>query len=214
MGQDTKGFLITLEGGEGAGKTTAAAFIREWLEARGREVVSTREPGGTPLAERIRSILLDPEVCDMSPLTELLLMFAARSDNLDHIIKPHLAKGNDVLCDRFTDASRAYQGAGRALGLANVDQLAHLVHSDLNPDLTLLLDVPVKEGMARVGKRGDALNRFELADHAFFERVREGYLAQARSEPERFVVIDATASIQEVQASILAALQQRLGLSK
>ncbi len=210
MTDQSRGYLITLEGGEGAGKTTAAAVIREWLEAKGREVVMTREPGGTPLAERIRSILLDPEVKAMSPTTELLLMFAARSENLDRLIRPALIQGKDVVCDRFTDASRAYQGGGRELGLERVDLLADIVHGDLSPDLTLLLDVPVELGMERVGRRGDALNRFELAEQAFFERVRQGYLNQASKEPERFCVINAAQSLSEVQSEILSALEQRL----
>ncbi|HEY7906579.1 MAG TPA: dTMP kinase [Wenzhouxiangella sp.] len=210
MTHRSHGYLITLEGGEGAGKTTAAAMIREWLEAKGREVVMTREPGGTPLAERIRAVLLDPEVKAMSPTTELLLMFAARSENLDRLIRPALAKGQDVVCDRFTDASRAYQGAGRELGLERVDLLAEVVHGDLSPDLTLLLDVPVELGMERVGQRGDKLNRFELAEQAFFERVRQGYLDQAAKEPHRFCVINAAQGLKEVQADILAALEHRL----
>lgn len=210
MTECSHGYLITLEGGEGAGKTTAAAMIRDWLMAKGREVVMTREPGGTPLAERIRAVLLDPEVKAMSPTTELLLMFAARSENLDQLIRPALAKGQDVVCDRFTDASRAYQGAGRGLGLARVDLLAEIVHGDLSPDLTLLLDVPVGLGMERVGQRGDKLNRFELAEQAFFERVRQGYLDQAAKEPQRFCIINAAQSLSEVQADILVALENRL----
>lgn len=210
MTECSHGYLITLEGGEGAGKTTAAAMIRDWLMAKGREVVMTREPGGTPLAERIRAVLLDPEVKAMSPTTELLLMFAARSENLDQLIRPALAKGQDVVCDRFTDASRAYQGAGRELGLARVDLLAEVVHGDLSPDLTLLLDVPVGLGMERVGQRGDKLNRFELAEQAFFERVRQGYLDQAAKEPQRFCIINAAQSLSEVQADILVALENRL----
>lgn len=213
MQQEKQGYLITLEGGEGAGKTTAAGYIRSWLEEHGRSVVLTREPGGSALAERIRGLLLDPDIKGMSAMTELLLMFAARSDNLDHIIRPAIQAGSDVICDRFTDASRAYQGAGRSLGLGPVDALAQLVHSDLSPDLTLLLDIPVKEGMQRVGKRGDALNRFELADFQFFERVRQGYLEQANREPQRFVVIDASAPLAEVQKSIEQALANRLSLA-
>lgn len=209
MTDNHRGWLITLEGGEGAGKTTAQQFIQAWLVGQGRTVTSTREPGGTPLAERIRDLLLDSRG-DMAPTTELLLMFAARAENIAKIIEPALARGEDVLCDRFTDASRAYQGAGRQLGLSSVDALADWVHPTLKPDLTLLLDVPVTVGMERVGQRGAALNRFELADLAFFERVRQGYLDQAKREPERFVVIDATQSIDNVQALIEKALSQRL----
>lgn len=210
MNQTPRGILITLEGGEGAGKTTALSYISKWLTERGREVVSSREPGGTPIAEKIRSILLDPESKGMSATTELLLMFAARSDNLDQLIRPHLEAGRDVVCDRFTDASRAYQGAGRQLGLKAVDLMAEVVHPDLEPDLTLLFDVPVELGMERVGKRGVALNRFEMANQDFFERVRDGYLAQAQREPERFFVIDASQSLEKVQAMIDAALKERV----
>lgn len=205
-----RGLLITLEGGEGAGKTTAQQFIYDWLRAQGRSVTTTREPGGTPLAEGIRNILLDAKG-EMAPATELLLMFAARAENIAKIIEPALGQGQDVLCDRFTDASRAYQGAGRELGLAAVDALADWVHPTLKPDLTLLLDVPVEIGMERVGKRGAALNRFELADAAFFERVRHGYLEQAMREPDRFVVIDATQSLNEVQTEIQSALEAVCG---
>jgi dTMP kinase len=205
MTDTPRGLLITLEGGEGAGKTTAQTFIHDWLVAEGRSVTTTREPGGTPLAEGIRDMLLDKRG-DMAPPTELLLMFAARAENIAKIIEPALAKGHDVLCDRFTDASRAYQGAGRQLGLSSVDALAEWVHPTLRPDLTLLLDVPVAVGMERVGKRGAALNRFEMADVEFFERVRQGYLDQATREPDRFVVIDATQSIDTVQSKIKDAL--------
>lgn len=206
------GYLITLEGGEGAGKTTIANFVKARMEAAGRSVVTTREPGGTPLAERIRSILLDPEVKGMSPITELLLMFAARADNLERLIRPALEAGSDVLCDRFTDASRAYQGAGRGLGLDIVNSLASLVHAGLSPHLTILLDIPVIDGMQRVSQRGAVLNRFELADQDFFERVRQGYLDQAQREPERFVVIDATAALETVKTKVEDALKDRLGL--
>ena len=205
MTDTPRGLLITLEGGEGAGKTTAQTFIHDWLVAEGRSVTTTREPGGTQLAEGIRDMLLDKRG-DMAPPTELLLMFAARAENIAKIIEPALAKGHDVLCDRFTDASRAYQGAGRQLGLSSVDALAEWVHPTLRPDLTLLLDVPVAVGMERVGKRGAALNRFEMADVEFFERVRQGYLDQATREPDRFVVIDATQSIDTVQSKIKDAL--------
>lgn len=207
MTKVTRGLFITLEGGEGAGKTTAQKFIHHWLVERGREVVLTREPGGTALAERIRELLLDRRG-DMGAMTELLLMFAARSDNLDAMIEPALASGKDILCDRFTDASRAYQGGGRELGLSAVDALANLVHPNINPDLTLLMDVPVDLGMDRVHQRGTKLNRMEMAQRDFYGRVRSAYLELAKNEPDRFVVIDATASIEGVQQQIATALEQ------
>lgn len=205
-----RGRFITLEGGEGAGKTTAAAEVEAWLSQRGRSIVRTREPGGTPAAEKVRQLLLDPATGELDPMTELLLMFAARAENLARIIRPALEQGQDVLCDRFTDASRAYQGGGRQLGINVVDRIAGIVHADLKPDLTLLLDVPVEIGMARVAGRGAGPDRFERARGDFLERVRASYLAQARLEPERFAVIDAARPLDEVRAQLRLALEQRL----
>lgn len=205
-----RGRFITLEGGEGAGKTTAAAVVEQWLADRGRSVIRTREPGGTPAAEKIRELLLDPATGELEPMTELLLMFAARAENLARIIRPALDQGQDVLCDRFTDASRAYQGGGRRLGLNVVDRIAGLVHPDLKPDLTLLLDVPVEIGLARVAGRGAGADRFEQARSDFLERVRASYLAQARLEPERFALIDAVRPLDEVREQVRLALEQRL----
>ncbi len=204
------GRLITLEGGEGAGKSTAVETMRSWLQARGREVVVTREPGGTVAAERIREVLLDPATGELEPMAELLLMFAARVENLGHVIRPALAAGKDVICDRFTDASLAYQGGGRGLGRKPVEALASLVHPDLQPDLTLLLDIDVAAGLARVGKRAGQADRFEQAQRDFLERVRSAYLDQASRAPERFVVIDAERGLAEVQADIERALAERL----
>ena len=205
-----QGRFITLEGGEGAGKTTAAHQVTRWLESRGREVVRTREPGGTEAAEKVRQILLDPATGDLDPMTELLLMFAARAENLARIVKPAIAEGKDVLCDRFTDASRAYQGGGRRLGMQVIDRLASVVHPDLTPDLTLLLDVPVDIGMARVRERGAREDRFERSKADFLERVRATYLARARMEPARIVVIDAAQPLEAVQDAILQTLEARL----
>lgn len=204
------GRLITLEGGEGAGKSTAVSAVQGWLQARGRTVCLTREPGGTAAAERVRDILLDPASGDLDPMTELLLMFAARSENIAHIIRPALERGEDVICDRFTDASRAYQGAGRGLGSEPVEQLAGLVHATLWPDLTLLLDVPVAIGLERIGRRGGGRDRFEQNQVAFLERVRQSYLEQAHKEPERFVVVDASLSLDSVREQIEAGLEERL----
>lgn len=204
------GRFITLEGGEGAGKTTAAEQVAAWLAGRGRNVVRTREPGGTAAAEKVRQLLLDPATGELEPMTELLLMFAARAENLARIIRPELAAGNDVLCDRFSDASRAYQGGGRRLGMQVVDRLAALVHPDLEPDLTLLLDVPVDVGLERVRQRGGQADRFERARSDFLERMRATYLARARMEPERIVVIDAAQPLPAVRAAIDRTLEARL----
>jgi dTMP kinase len=210
MGNDRRGRLITLEGGEGAGKSSAVATIQRWLEKRGRTVILTREPGGTPPAEKIRHLLLDPDTGHLDPLTELLLMFAARAENLRQIIRPALERGDDVICDRFTDASMAYQGYGRGLGPGPVRALQAVVHHDLVPDLTLLLDVPVDLGLTRIGQRDAQPDRFEQTDGDFLERVRQGYLAQAETAPERFAVIDASRSLEQVQAAVLATLEERL----
>jgi dTMP kinase len=206
----TNARFITLEGGEGAGKTTAAEHVTQWLESRGRKVVRTREPGGTAAAEKVRDLLLDPATGELEPMTELLLMFAARAENLARIIRPALAAGHDVLCDRFTDASRAYQGGGRGLGMQVVDRVAGIVHPDLQPDLTLLLDVPVAVGLARIQQRGGQADRFERSRVDFMERMRATYLARARMEPERIVLIDASQPLPAVREAIDHALELRL----
>lgn len=205
-----RGRFITLEGGEGAGKTTAADWVEAWLRERGRSVVRSREPGGTPAAEKVRTLLLDPATGELEPMTELLLMFAARAENLARIIRPALERGEDVLCDRFTDASRAYQGGGRGMGIQQVNRLAGLVHPDLEPDLTLLMDVPVALGLERIAARQGGADRFEQARADFLERVRTAYLTQARMEPDRVAVIDASRDIDAVKAQILDILEQRL----
>ena len=205
-----RGRFITLEGGEGAGKTTALETITAWLQRQGREVVVTREPGGTVAAERIRGILLDPETGALTPLSELLLMFAARHENLVQVIEPALDRGCDVLSDRFTDASRTYQGGGRRLEPEVIERLADLVHPHFSPDLTLLLDVPVALGLSRVRERGGAPDRMEQNRPEFLERVRQTYLDQAEKEPDRFVVIDASRSLDEVTRGIEKALEERL----
>ena len=202
--------LICLEGGEGAGKSTAVATVRRWLEARGRPVLSTREPGGTSTAERIRTLLLDPATGEIDPMTELLLMFAARRENVVGVIEPALAAGTDVICDRFTDASHAYQGGGRKLGAEPVEALAHLVHPDLVPDLVLVLDVPVALGRARIEARQGRRDRIEDNRDEFFERVRQTYLQRAAQHPDRYAVIDASQQLEAVTAQIEQALEHHL----
>ncbi|MDT8319198.1 MAG: dTMP kinase [Xanthomonadales bacterium] len=204
-----RGRFITLEGIEGAGKSTMLTRAAEWLQAQGHRVVRTREPGGTELAEKLRSILLDREHGALSGLTELLLMFAARAQHLDELIRPAVARGDWILCDRFTDATWAYQGGGRQRPAGEIAVLEELVHGDLQPDLTLLLDLPVATGLRRAAGRSDA-DRFEQESPDFFERVRSAYLQRARRAPERFAVIDASRAPAEVWAQIEAELVQRL----
>jgi len=204
-----RGTFITVEGGEGAGKTTMMERMVDWLAAHGRHVVRTREPGGTELAEKLREILLDKGNAGLSGQAELLLMFASRAQHLDEVIRPALQRGDTVLCDRFTDATWAYQGGGRGLPLDDIAALERLVHGDLQPDLTLLLDLPVEQGLRRASKRGES-DRFEEESRAFFERVREAYLQRARSAPERFAVIDASGSEDEVWAQVDDILKRRL----
>ena len=203
--------MICLEGGEGAGKSTALGLIDGWLQQHGRRTLITREPGGPPAAEKIRKLLLDPQTGDIDPVTELLLMFAARRENIVDRIQPALADDIDVICDRFTDASYAYQGAGRGLGPAPVAQLADLVHPDLAPDLVLVLDVPVEIGLERIRRRRGGPDRFEGGRQAFLERVREAYLERAEAHPERYVVIDASQDIDSVSAAIRTSLEEHLG---
>jgi len=201
----SKGLFITLEGGEGAGKSTQLAYIRRRIESAGIPLRVTREPGGTPLAEQIRALLLDHRDEAMAADTELLLMFAARAQHLASLIRPALARGEWVLCDRFTDATYAYQGGGRGIDFARIAVLEEWVQGELCPDLTLLLDLPVEVGMARAGRRGE-LDRFEREQCDFFERVRAAYLTRAAREPQRFCVIDASQDIVGVQRQIDAVL--------
>jgi len=195
------GKFITVEGIEGVGKSTNVAHLSNAIEARGHAVISTREPGGTPMAERIREMLIEHGDEPMSDVAELLLMFASRSLHVNNVIVPALASGTWVVCDRFVDASRAYQGGGRGLPMEVIDQIASLVLGDLKPDVTILLDAPVEIGMSRADKRG-APDRFEKERAAFFERVRDCYLGLAAAEPERFVVVDATTDVDTVRSDI------------
>jgi dTMP kinase len=203
----TPGRFITLEGIEGAGKSTVARFVLGWLKARSTAAVLTREPGGTPLAERVRELVLRPDGEAIPPAAETLLMFAARSIHLANLIRPALARGEWVICDRFTDATRAYQGGGRGLDPAGIEALATLVHPDLRPDLTLLLDLPVAQGLARAQARRGQTDRFEQEREPFFERVRAAYLAVAHAEPERFCIVDAGRELPQVQATVTQALE-------
>jgi dTMP kinase len=211
-----RGRFVTFEGGEGAGKSTQIARAAEWLRARGVEVVLTREPGGTPRAERLRAILLERDTEPMPQSCELLLMFAARATHLDNLVRPAITRGAWVLCDRFTDATYAYQGGGRGLPLAQIDALAGIVHPDLWPDLTLLIDLPVAAGMARATSRNgaDGPDRFESEQRVFFERVRSAYLERAQAEPARFRVIDGSRAIDAVTTTIQAALLPLLEASR
>ncbi len=203
-----RGRFITLEGIEGAGKSTVAQIAARWLDARGMKACVTREPGGTPLAERVRQIVLERGAEDVSPQAETLLMFAARSIHLENLIRPALARGEWVICDRFTDATRAYQGAGRGLDGAWIEQLARVVQGDLQPDCTLLLDLPVSIGLSRArGRSGHAADRFEAEREEFFERVRQGYLHIARAEPGRVRIIDASRTVTEVSAQVTRVLE-------
>lgn len=203
------GRFITLEGGEGAGKSSNLEWLAGRLRDAGVAVTVTREPGGTDLAERIRAVLLDPGPEPMADTTELLLVFAARAQHLAARIRPALARGDWVLCDRFMDATWAYQGAGRGLDRGAIAALESLVLEGLNPDRTLLFDVPVAQGMARAGKRSSP-DRIEREAQAFFERVRQCYLERAAAEPERFRVIDAGADLDAVRAQLETHLQEML----
>ena len=202
-----RGKFLTIEGTEGVGKSTNLAYVRDWLEARDIEVVLTREPGGTPMAEEIRELLLAKRAEPVDETAELLLVFAARAQHIAQVIKPALARGAWVLSDRFTDATFAYQGGGRGLSKEVISQLEILVQGDLQPDLTLFLDIDVELGLNRARQRGE-LDRFESETLAFFERVRSAYQARAAATPNRYAVIDASQELAKVQSD----LDQVLGL--
>jgi dTMP kinase len=201
----TRGHFISLEGGEGAGKSTLLAGLRDYFAQHGIELVQTREPGGTPLGEAVRAIVLDPARRGIAPETELLLMFAARAQLVRELIEPALAAGQWVLCDRFTDASYAYQGGGRGQPRERIEMLERWATEGLKPDLTLLLDLPVETGRARAAGRGQA-DRIEVEADAFFERVRSTYRALAVHEPQRFRTIDASQPIDGVLRSAIDAV--------
>lgn len=204
-----RGKFITVEGTEGVGKSTNIAFIKQWLTQAGCDILVTREPGGTPLAEEIRDLLLTNRREKVDATAELLLMFAARAQHLNTLIEPALASGQWVLCDRFTDATFAYQGGGRDLDLQTIANLEALVQGDRQPDMTFYLDIDVAEGLERARQRGE-LDRFEQEDITFFEKVRDSYLNRIQQYPDRFIVIDASRSLADVQAAIGQALDQAL----
>ena len=209
----SSGKFITIEGGEGVGKSTQIARLRDFISVSGADVVLTREPGGTPRAERIRQLLLESSDESMPGTCELLLMFAARATHIENVIEPALARGAWVICDRFTDATYAYQGGGRGLPNEHIATLESLVQGNLRPDLTLLLDAPLDVSGARASARNAAAgmsDRFEREQREFFERVRAAYLQRARNEPNRFVIIDAAAGVDVVAASIQQAITTRL----
>ena len=204
-----RGKFITIEGTEGVGKTTNITFIKQWLDDNGISFINTREPGGTPLAEEIRQVLLsnrDEKVCSKA---ELLMMFAGRAQHIDQVIEPQLAQGNWVLCDRFTDATYAYQGAGREMGDDLIKDLETMVQGDMRPDLTLILDVPVELGLERAGKRSEP-DLFELEKTDFFNRVRHAYLSMATNNPQRYKIIDASQALEHVQLQIADTLNSFL----
>jgi dTMP kinase len=201
--------FITVEGIEGAGKTSCLALLEEHIRARGHDLLVTREPGGTALGEDLRGLLLDHRHDGMSDDAELLLMFAARAEHLHARIEPALEAHRWVLCDRFTDATYAYQGYGRGIALERIAALETWVQGERRPDLTLLMDLPVRTGLERAGRRS-APDRFERQAMAFFERVREGYLRLARDHPGRFCVIDASRTLDEVSGQISAEIDAYL----
>ena len=204
-----RGIFITVEGIEGVGKSTNIGFMRALIEARGLQVLTSREPGGTPMAEEIRGLLLEHGDEPMPDIVELLLMFAARALHVNNVIKPALEEGIWVICDRFTDTSRAYQGAGRGFPLSDINRIADWVHGDLQPDLTVLLDAPVEIGMERAGQRSEP-DRIESQRVDFFVRARECFLSLAAAEPERFAVVDANRDKEAVRASIDAVINDIL----
>jgi dTMP kinase len=206
-----KGYFISLEGGEGAGKSTQNKRIVDWLTGQGKTVVETREPGGTEVSEQIRQVLLDTRNAGLNATAELLMLFAARSQLVSEVILPALREGKIIVCDRFADASYAYQGGGRKLGSETVAIVEKLVLDDLQPDLTLLFDVPIELGMKRVAGRGEA-DRFEVESVRFFERVRNAYLERAIAHPQRFRIIDASRNEEQVWQQLEDILKTELDL--
>jgi dTMP kinase len=210
----SRGSFVTLEGIEGAGKSSVATEVSRAMVNAGYRVCVTREPGGTPLAERVRSIVLDSREEQITPEIETLLMFAARGIHLDNKIRPALARGECVLCDRFTDATRAYQGGGRGVSNTLIESLARTVHGEITPDLTILLDLPVNVGLMRARARRGEPDRIESETTSFFERVRARYLELAAREPKRIVIVDATQPLEQVCADARSAVLDLLANKK
>ena len=202
-----QGVFITLEGVEGAGKSTLMAYAAEYFSEKGREVIQTREPGGTKTGEQIRAILLDSDNETLTDNTELLLMFAARMQHIDEVIRPALSSEKIVICDRFIDATYAYQGAGRGLDMTRIEALEIWVQQGLKPDMTLLFDLDIETGLRRANQRSDA-DRFEQEEISFFERIRSCYLERAENEPKRFSIIDASQSFENVKLQIQTILEE------
>ena len=207
-----QGRFITFEGGEGGGKSTQIRLLAERLRALGRQVVATREPGGSPGAEALRELLVKGAADRWSPLSETLILYAARRDHVERIIRPALARGADVLSDRFADSTRAYQGAAGGVDPAFISNLERVCLGETRPDLTLILDLPIEDGLRRAGRRGDDEDRFEGKGTAFHERLRAEFLAIAAQEPRRCVVIDASLHVDEVAAAVWSATAARLSL--
>lgn len=209
---DARGRFITLEGGEGAGKSTQIARLKAWLEARGRTVVATREPGGSPGAEMVRKLLVEGPVERWDGITEALLHCAARREHLRTTVWPALERGAWVVSDRFADSTAAYQGHGHGVDPALLDRLYQIAVGNFRPDLTLVLDLPVEVGLARAAKRRGSETRYETLPMEFHERVRAGFLAIAAREPKRCVVVDAGQEIDNTAAAIARTVEERLGI--
>lgn len=213
-GKTIRGRFITLEGGEGAGKSTQIGRLAEWLGVRGIPAETTREPGGAPGAEAIRSLIVNGSIDRWDAMAEALLMTAARRMHVEQRIRPALDAGRWIVCDRFSDSTMAYQGYAHGLGRNPVEQLQQIAIGGMQPDLTLILDLPVEAGLARANARGEGEDRFERMGLDFHRRLRDGFLDIARREPERCVVIDATADIEAVASAIRGAVATRFGLEK
>lgn len=222
-----RGRFVSIEGVDGAGKSTQLPKLESWLRGTGVRTLTTREPGGTPLGESLREVLLDPRFTGMSPVAELLVMFAARAEHLAKVIAPAIEDGVWVLCERFTDATFAYQGGGRDVDPARIEALEEAVQGDVRPDLVLVLDLPVELGLARAERRrqgatisahgrfearidDDSADRFEREDVEFFQRVRETYLGRARKQPERYAVIDASTEVTAVTERMIREISERM----
>ena len=212
MVNNARGRFVTLEGGEGAGKSTQIKLLAAWLGERGIDHVQTREPGGAPGAERIRELLVRGDADRWTPIAETLLHYAARADHLDRTIRPALAAGRWVICDRFADSTTAYQGYGHGVPFDVIDSLFKAVVGDTAPDLTLILDLPIEQGLQRAAARSGHENRYEQMSADFHDRLRDGFLAIARQNPQRCAVIDANRAVEAIQSDIQAEIRRRLGL--